>query len=105
MDRLHLNFRKKSKGASLAQWLIPSRFQFPALESQGIRLLQRRILAEVNVFCPSLISRHWQNFLGSMLQMSSPLPAPENPQTKHPIPQTTKQLLFRNYLTLKMSVS
>lgn len=62
-DRLHFNFRRKSKGTSLAQWLIPSRFQFPALESQGIRLLQRRILAEVNVFCPSLILDNGKAFV------------------------------------------
>lgn len=105
MDRLHFNFRRKSKGTSLAQWLIPSRFQFPALESQGIRPLQRRILAEVNCSVPAPFLK-MAKFSGSVLQKSASLPPPRKiPKPKHLIPQTTKQLLFRKYLTLKMSVS
>lgn len=89
MDRLHFNFRRKSKGTSLAQWLIPSRFQFPALESQGIRLLQRRILAEVNVFCPSFILESGEAFLALCCRCQPLFP----PSQKNPKPniQSPKQ--------------
>lgn len=88
---------------SLAQWLIPSTFQFPALESQGIRALQRRILAEGNVFCPSFILGNGEAFLALCCRFQ-PLFPPEKPQTKHPIPQTITPLFFRKYLTLRISV-
>lgn len=104
MDRLHFNFRRKSKGTSLAQWLIPSRFQFPALESQGIRLLQRRILAGVNVFCPSFILDNGEAFLALCCRCQPLFPFRKTP-IKHPIPKKIKQLLFRKCLTLQMSVS
>lgn len=71
---------------SLAQWLIPSTFQFPALESQGIRALQRRILAEGNVFCPAsfltMVRLFWlcaADFSPSSLQ-KNPKPNTQSPK-------------------------
>lgn len=117
MDRLHFNFRRKSKGTSLAQWLIPGRFQFPALESQGIRLLQRRILAEVNCSVPAPFLT-MQKFSGSVLQMSAP-PPQKNPQNqtsnlpnnqtitlqKIPYPENVSLLMFKVRLFLRKSLA
>lgn len=90
-DRLNFNFRRKPKGKSLTRWLIPTRFQFPASKSQGIRPLQRKNhqnFSRGECAMSQLHSWQWWSFSGSVPQ--TPLHTP--PTKTLPPPQTIKSL-------------